>query len=161
MNLSDYILLPREKRIAHIDLATPCELDKRSQYIKDALVDFFGLENDVENWVNGKIHQCHLCESGRRKGHCGNPLHIYLGTASENHLDTDAEWRKERSHKAGSASKGTPWSKTAKKKEKFLIDLLNDPSLYKVSSRKLGTQYEVSHNTIQMWKREFTSERKE
>ncbi len=146
MKLSEWMQLSREERTAHIDLSTPCQPDGSWHRNKHVLLDFHELENDYDNWMTSRVHRCHLCECGSRKGNCNNPQHFYFGTASENHLDTDPEWRKRRSAAAGAASKGNSWSSTAEARKRFLTD---EPE---GSSRELAEVYGVSHATIQRWK---------
>lgn len=87
MRLSDYILTPKEARTAHIDLSTECVIagvPSRAQ-----ILDYFGIEDDVERWRDARIHRCHLCQHHSQNGWCSNPQHIYIGTASENAADKD------------------------------------------------------------------------
>lgn len=103
MNLTEYILLPREERTAHIDLSTPCECEGR-QHLKrqgngkifKKLCENLGVENDVVNRGTARIDTCHLCS----EKHCQNPLHAYIGTAKENRNDIPQEQRCEAARKA-------------------------------------------------------------
>jgi len=94
MNLSEYILLPREKRIAHIDLSTPCTFIGSNTWIRGKDWDFHELQNDVGN-LRGKIARCHLCGCGVTQMNngtvCNNPLHYYWGTPKENTHDMPRE----------------------------------------------------------------------
>ncbi len=96
MNLTEYTLKSREERTSHIDLSTPCILGNTSgpRRAKKALLEKFGLENDVDNWKTGKIETCHLCACDSKKGYCENPDHLYIGTPKENCSDKDPEDRK-------------------------------------------------------------------
>lgn len=96
MKLSEFMQLSREERSAHIDLTTPCDLSRKRGISKKMMLAFFELENDIENWITGRIHRCHLCECGRGRGECSNPRHIYYGTPSENTLDLTADFRERR-----------------------------------------------------------------
>lgn len=81
--------LPRAERVAHIDLSTPCILNRHGDHYRKAVREYWGLDRVPKGW-----ECCHLCSSGRRKGNCSNPLHIYLGTRSENRLDIPEEQRR-------------------------------------------------------------------
>lgn len=88
MKLSEYILRPREVRIAHIDCSTPCDLQgERAKRDKQSILGFLGLENDVPDWKEAGIHRCHLCKCDSQNGWCANRLHYYIGTSSENTKD--------------------------------------------------------------------------
>lgn len=95
VNLSEYILKPRDERVAHIDVSSPCEclVIKRpaNQKLLRRLCDLHGIANDVPNRTLARIHVCHLCPNPL----CCNPLHAYLGTARENYLDVPADARSE------------------------------------------------------------------
>lgn len=95
MKLSEYILKPREERIAHIDKLTDCILGNTNarNRAKKALLEKLSLEDDVGNWKIGKIELCHLCPCGSNNGWCENPEHLYIGTKSENSLDRTPESR--------------------------------------------------------------------
>lgn len=99
MNLSDYILLPREKRIAHIDLTTPCITGKK--WRKSTFLDYLSIEDNISNWKESKIERCHLCECGSTNGHCVNPLHVYIGTPKENASDRPQEYLVESGRRLG------------------------------------------------------------
>jgi hypothetical protein len=92
MNLSDYIQLPREQRIAHIDLSAECTFVCKPTTTKArrALLKHLGLEN-----VKGRtIHCCHLCPNNSTSTQlCVNPQHLYFGTATENNQDKPPEAR--------------------------------------------------------------------
>lgn len=150
--LSEFMLLSREERTAHIDLTTPCDFT-RSGKNKVHLVRDLGLEDDVENWITARIHRCHLCECGRRNGNCANPRHMYFGTAQENTFDLTKEFRQARSSRAGSASKGRPDGKHKHVFEQLLSDCLADVAVFHMSSRKLGAKYNIPYTTIQKWKK--------
>jgi hypothetical protein len=153
MKLSEFILLGRKERTQHIDLNTECELKtlgRRDRGGLDTFLDLLGVEDDINNWTNAHIHICHLCDCGRRKGDCGNIRHIYIGTARENALDNDEEFRKKRGKLMISARK--EW-KPHINRERFLLDVELDRNLLSVSSRKLAEKYGVSHFTVQKWKK--------
>lgn len=152
MKLSEYVLKTREERTAHIDLTTECELGTlygRSRGGNDKLYGLIGVEDDIENWTSERIHICHLCDCGRRKGECGNPYHIYIGTASENQYDLPAEFRHRRAKGAGRPKGGV---NNEEKKAQFEV-LSQSPEFVKLSSRKAAKVIGVSHFTIQRWRR--------
>lgn len=100
INLSEYILLPRETRIAHIDLDSPCECLNHRKWQNNKILfrrvcGVLGIHNDVPNRKEAKIETCHLCP----EKHCQNPYHSYLGSSQENRLDVPAEIRSEMSRK--------------------------------------------------------------
>lgn len=151
--LSDYILLSKEERTAHIDLSTECEPCGSGHRKKHILLDYLQLTNDVENWTTARIHRCHLCEHGRRNGWCINPRHFYFGTASENQLDLPKEFRQHRG--SLSSTKGQPWASTKEAKSQFFQDCLDNADILILGSRQLAETYGVSHFTIQRWKRDY------
>lgn len=98
MNLSEYIKLPREQRVAHIDLTTECDCIVASCSRKSfaPLGNYLRLVNDVKNRKkNGGIVVCHACDNGSTslQNFCVNPLHLYFGTYSENEFDKSPELR--------------------------------------------------------------------
>lgn len=110
LKLTEYLQKSRDERTSHVNLSTPCVVDeeapssnKRAQG-KRALLEKLSLEDDVENWVKGKVHVCHLCERHSANGWCSNPLHLYLGTPRENKLDTPQEVRVEAAKRAAEAA---------------------------------------------------------
>ena len=140
MKLSDYILLPREKRIEHIDLSTECELGTlygRSRGGNDKLYGLIGVEDDIENWTSERIHICHLCDCGRRKGECGNPRHIYIGTASENQFDQGKEFLHKRAKAAG-RPKGSLNERTNVLLNIFRQMAVEDEGFLSLSNREIG-----------------------
>jgi len=151
MKLSEWILRSREERTAHIDLSTPCEFDApvRNKHI---LLNHLSIDDDCPNWTEAKIHRCHLCSCGRRKGGCVNPKHFYFGTASENQLDTNPEWRKQRSRKCGTASKGTH-----PKLDRVIASL---PQVEGLSSRKAAEILGVTHHTVLRARRVYFAKKK-
>jgi hypothetical protein len=152
ISLSDYILKSREERIAHIDLSTDCELGtfrSRSRGGLDGLFSLIGVEDDIENWTVARIHCCHLCDCGRRKGECGNPRHIYIGTASENSLDLPKDFRVQRAR--GDSGAGHVISRNAEKYKQFVTEYSTDVSMHSWSLRKLGRRYGVSNQAIKKW----------
>ena len=110
MNLSNYIQLPRKERQKHLDLDTPCLTEKghwrsRSQRSRKALLALLGVEDDVPNWITAKVQLCHSCECDSHKGWCENPLHLSLGTASENTSDIPLNVQQERGRRAAEATR--------------------------------------------------------
>ena len=103
MNLSEYILLPREKRIEHIDLESECIT--RKKWLKSTFLDFHNIEDDVQNWKYNKIERCHLCDHNSRNGGCVNPRHVYIGTTKENAADRNQDYLIESGRRLGSIPK--------------------------------------------------------
>jgi hypothetical protein len=109
LKLSDYIELPRDKRIRHVGLVTPCELDEsvsaptQAKRGRRQLLELLGLENDISSWKShpGQVHLCHLCDHNSHNGWCSNPLHLYIGTARENARDVPFELRSEQGKRNG------------------------------------------------------------
>lgn len=107
MNLSEYILLPKEERQLHINLESPCILPKvkREWGMEKArlgLLNYLSLTKDISG---RKANCCHLCPNHSRSGGvCVNPLHLYFGTPSENQYDIPDEVRKPRMEKMLSAA---------------------------------------------------------
>jgi hypothetical protein len=104
MNLSEYILLPREQRIAHIDLSSDCTLGppKRTEKARRALIKHLSINEDVKQ---RNIQCCHLCPNNSKAAqHCFNPLHMYIGTRKENEQDKPRQARTNAAKKARAAS---------------------------------------------------------
>jgi hypothetical protein len=79
MELSE---MSREERTAHVDLMSPCQIDKSKHHYRNALIDFTGIKPD-RTWL-----ACHLCQNDSQSDKpCRNPLHIYWGTKTENLTD--------------------------------------------------------------------------
>lgn len=105
MNLSEWILKSRDERISHCDLSTPCcfsEKKGRGHQARGAIFSFHGIVNDVDDLKKASIGTNHLCECDSNNGECVNPLHLYIGTKSENSFDMDEEKR----GSGGRATKG-------------------------------------------------------
>ena len=78
--IEEYILLPKETRQQHLKLDEACiERGAGSYYFKGLLAHLL----DTTVPTGHKIHLCHACHNAQ----CGNPNHLYWGTASENRLD--------------------------------------------------------------------------
>ena len=98
MNLSDYIQLPREQRIEHIDLTDPCTCWTGNQSwgmkkMRRELLNYFNLCADMKGYG---APCCHLCKNHSKSGTvCINPLHMYIGTAKENIYDIPETTRKQ------------------------------------------------------------------
>ena len=96
MELTDYVLLPREQRTAHIDLTTDCVLShvkgvNGGKHARKALLDYLGVLNDGSGL---KVQCCHLCNNSSGSDRvCVSPLHTYFGTPLENVLDKPLEVR--------------------------------------------------------------------
>jgi hypothetical protein len=94
MNLSDYIQLPREQRIAHIDLTTPCDCWTGNQSwgkekMRTKLLSYHNLTVDMKGYGTPC---CHLCKHNSKSNTvCINPLHMYIGTPTENLVDLPNE----------------------------------------------------------------------
>lgn len=86
IRIEEYILLPIEKRQAHLRLDEPC-VERGgnprlvSCYMRGALADAF----DTTMPKGIKISACHACHNGK----CSNLRHLYWGTAKENRADAD------------------------------------------------------------------------
>ncbi len=96
MNLSEWILKSRDERIAHCDLTTPCcfsEKVGRGHQARGAIFEFHEITNDVGNLKTARIGTNHLCDKDSNNGECCNPLHLYIGTKSENSYDMSEEKR--------------------------------------------------------------------
>ncbi len=112
LKLTEYLQKSRDERTVHVDLSTPCVLDEKvgsttqSKRGREALLKRLGVEDDVVDWRSERVCCAHLCEHDSQRGWCTNPLHLYLGTPSENSFDLPEEVRKARSVKAG--KKGGP-----------------------------------------------------
>lgn len=79
-DINEYIQLPKAERQAHLKLDEPCiERGGNSSYFKGLLAHV--LDTTVPS--GKKIHLCHACNNGD----CGNPNHLYWGTAQENRID--------------------------------------------------------------------------
>jgi hypothetical protein len=106
MNLSNYILLSKEVRQSHIDLTSECILIPRTgtwTKYKNQMVEYLQLLDDIPIW-RGLIHRCHACGNDTQKSLvCVNPLHLYLGTPTDNLQDRSPE----QAQKGGLATKGT------------------------------------------------------
>ena len=78
--IEEYILLPKEDRQQHLKLDEACiERGAGSYYFKGLLAHLL----DTTVPTGHKIHLCHACHNAK----CGNPNHLYWGTAQENRLD--------------------------------------------------------------------------
>lgn len=79
-DIYQYITLPKSERQQHINLNEDCiERGAGSYYFKGLLAHFL----DTTVPTGAKIHLCHACNNGA----CGNPKHLYWGTAQENRND--------------------------------------------------------------------------
>jgi hypothetical protein len=79
-NIYEYINLPKEERQSHLKLDEECvERGAGSYYFKGLLAH----QLDTTVPTGHKIHLCHACNNGA----CGNPNHMYWGTAKENRQD--------------------------------------------------------------------------
>ena len=79
-DIYEYINLTKEERQQHLKLDEACvERGAGSYYFKGLLAH----QLDTTVPVGHKIHLCHACNNGD----CGNPNHMYWGTAQENRQD--------------------------------------------------------------------------
>lgn len=79
-DILEYITLPKAERQQHIQLNEDCvERGAGSYYFKGLLAHLL----DTTVPVGHKIHLCHACNNAK----CGNPNHLYWGTAQENRQD--------------------------------------------------------------------------
>ncbi len=81
-NIINFAELTREERVKHIDLSTSCVLKSSNTYYRREMAKFLNLETIPQGAIC-----CHLCPNGSGMGNCSNPLHIYIGTPSENMKD--------------------------------------------------------------------------
>ena len=80
IKVEEWIFETRETRTVHIDMSEPCiERGAGSYYFKGLLAHLL----DTTVPTGHKIHLCHACNNGA----CGNPNHMYWGTAQENRQD--------------------------------------------------------------------------
>jgi hypothetical protein len=78
--IEEYITLSKAERQDHLKLDDPCiERGGNSFYFKGLLAHLL----DTTVPTGHKIHLCHACHNGK----CGNPNHMYWGTAQENRQD--------------------------------------------------------------------------
>ena len=78
--IEEYILLSKKERQQHLKLDEACiERGAGSYYFKGLLAHIL----DTTVPTGHKIHLCHACHNAK----CGNPNHLYWGTAQENRLD--------------------------------------------------------------------------
>ena len=93
--LSEWVLLPREVRVAHCDLSTPCKCVEKTAsgfYTRPKncpLLLTLALQDDLPNWSTAGVVRSHLCPHDSKNGWCRNPLHYYFATRTEN-AKTDA-----------------------------------------------------------------------
>lgn len=73
----------------------------RARRARTELLRLLGVEDDLSNWREGKVQVCHSCVCHSANGYCENPLHISIGTTSENQFDTPEEVRQRRAGKGG------------------------------------------------------------
>lgn len=79
-NVNEYVEEPRELRLNHLDLSTPClEIGGNSTTFKGLLAHYLGTTIPSGR----KIHLCHACNNGG----CSNPTHLYWGTSMDNYID--------------------------------------------------------------------------
>lgn len=105
VNLSEYILLPRAERTRHIELSTPCVITgkggaHRGPIARKALLELLEVEDDVPNWVEGRIQICHSCNRHSLNGWCENPQHLSVGTTKENISDIPLEIKRRNGRRA-------------------------------------------------------------
>lgn len=78
--IEEYILLPKAERQQHLKLDEACvERGAGSYYFKGLLAHLL----DTTVPTGHKVHLCHACHNAK----CGNPNHLYWGTAQENRQD--------------------------------------------------------------------------
>ena len=79
-HIEEYILLPKAERQQHLRLDETCiERGAGSYYFKGLLAHLL----DTTVPTGHKVHLCHACHNAK----CGNPNHLYWGTAQENRQD--------------------------------------------------------------------------
>lgn len=80
IDIKEYILKPKQERQSHLKLDEVCiERGGHSTHLRGLLAHL--LDTTIPKGM--KIHICHACHNGA----CGNPNHIYWGTASDNMQD--------------------------------------------------------------------------
>jgi len=78
--IEEYILIPKAERQYHLKLDEACvERGAGSYYFKGLLAHLL----DTTVPTGHKVHLCHACHNAK----CGNPNHLYWGTAQENRQD--------------------------------------------------------------------------
>ena len=78
--IEEYILLPKGERQRHLKLDEACvERGAGSYYFKGLLAHLL----DTTVPTGHRVHLCHACHNAK----CGNPNHLYWGTAQENRQD--------------------------------------------------------------------------
>ena len=78
--IEEYMLLPKAERQQHLKLDEACvERGAGSYYFKGLLAHLL----DTTVPTGHKVHLCHACHNAK----CGNPNHLYWGTAQENRQD--------------------------------------------------------------------------
>ena len=93
MNLSEYILLPREERIKHTATCTEnwcvvgSSISGRPKQLRETLLTNLGVTDDVQDWNLAGIQVCHVCPQDSTNYYCAEPTHAYMGTAKENAAD--------------------------------------------------------------------------
>lgn len=95
MGVEDYLKLSLEERKLHIDLSTPCDLSGgrgggRKNLMRKNLFRLLGIpyEYNIQKFGACVCHRCSNCRGKNPDQYCVNPLHLYLGTLSENSRDT-------------------------------------------------------------------------
>jgi hypothetical protein len=79
-DIYDYITSPKADRQKHLKLDEACiERGTGSYYFKGLLAHLL----DTTVPTGHKVHLCHACHNAK----CGNPNHLYWGTAQENRQD--------------------------------------------------------------------------
>jgi hypothetical protein len=83
VQISDYILKPKEERQKHLELNLPCiEIGGGSRDFRGILAYYLG--TTIPNKI--KVHLCHACNNCN----CSNIKHLYWGTPKENVADAMA-----------------------------------------------------------------------
>ena len=143
LDINEYIQRSKEQRQAHLQLTLPCIERGGDSWIMRGLLAHV-LDTTIPN--TRTIHVCHACHNGR----CGNPYHLYWGTAKENRHDavengeltawqrtvlkygeaTAREMQKRNANpsKAGKGNKGKP--KTDEHKAKIAASVKARKSVY-------------------------------
>lgn len=97
INLTEYILLPKETRQKHIELTLPCfERGGNSTNHKGVLAQYLNT-----NIPKGRILLCHACGNGA----CSEPKHLYWGTDRENIVEDGVKF----------GTYVSPWSRLVEK----------------------------------------------
>ena len=105
----------------------------------------------MPNWRTGRIQICHACEHHSNNGWCENPLHLSVGTVTENHSDMSLETKQKSGRKAVELKTGMFAPSVAQKnyqRQRKTVEVTNlttgETQTFKglrVAARELGLRY--------------------